>query len=64
MTIELPDDLLALERSAWEEQQRGNLTVATAHAVHAAVAAYATEAGLPRIDVELGLKQAVRHPAG
>lgn len=61
--IDFPDTLIALERSAWEEQQRGELTVVTAHAVHDAVAAFAEEAGLPRIDVELGLKQAVRHAA-
>ena len=59
--IDFPDTLIALERSAWEEQQRGALTVDTAHAVHEAVATFAAEAGLPRIDVELGLKQAVRH---
>lgn len=59
--IDFPADLLALETRAWEEQQRGALTVATAEAVHTAVAAYAAEAGLARIDVELGLKQTVRH---
>lgn len=59
--IDFPDNLIQLERSAWEEQQRGALTVDTAHAVHEAVAAFAEEAGLPRIDVEFGLKQAVRH---
>lgn len=56
----LPDNLIALERSAWEEQQRGELTVDTAQAVHAAVGAYAEEAGLPRIDIEMRLKQTVR----
>ncbi|WP_369167745.1 hypothetical protein AB5J49_07755 [Streptomyces sp. R28] len=59
--IDFPADLLALARASWEEQQRSALTVATAAAVHAAVGAYAEEAGLLRIDVELGLKQAVRH---
>lgn len=62
--IDFPADLLALETRAWEEQQRGELTVATAQAVHNAVAAFAEEAGLARIDVELGLKQAVRHAEG
>ncbi|MFF0736936.1 hypothetical protein ACFYVK_35645 [Streptomyces chartreusis] len=58
---DFPDNLIALERSAWEEQQRGALTVATAQAVHAAVGAFAEESGLARIDVEMRLKQAVRH---
>lgn len=62
-TIDFPDDLIALERAAWEEIQAGALTVDTARAVHAAVTAFAKEAGLSRIDVEMGLKKAVRHPA-
>lgn len=57
----LPDDLIGLERSAWAEIQRGELTVPTAQAVHDAVAAYAEAAGLARIDVEMGLKRIVRH---
>lgn len=61
---DFPDNLIALERSAWEEQQRGALTVATAHAVHAAVEKFAEESGLPRIDVEMRLKQVVRHGEG
>lgn len=61
---DFPDTLIALERSAWEEQQRGALTVATASAVHAAVGAFAEESGLARIDVEMRLKQTVRHGAG
>lgn len=62
-TIDFPDDLIELERSAWAEIQRGELTVPTAHAVHAAVAAFAEQAGVGRYDVEMGLKKAVRHPA-
>ena len=62
MAIELTRDLLALETRAWEEIQAGRLTVDTAAAVHTAVTAHAAEAGLPRIDVEMGLKRAVRHP--
>ncbi|NUP15417.1 MAG: hypothetical protein HOZ81_04800 [Streptomyces sp.] len=61
--IDFPDDLIALERSAWEEQQRGELTVATAQAVHAAVTAYAAAHGLDRVEVEMGVKKAVRHGA-
>lgn len=66
MTIDFPPDLLALEARAWEEIQAGALTVDTAHAVHAGIDAFvqqAKEAGNPvaRIDVEMGLKQVVRH---
>jgi hypothetical protein len=62
-TIDFPDNLIALERAAWEEIQAGRLTVDTARAVHAAVGAFAAEAGVGRYDVEMGLKQAVRHRA-
>jgi hypothetical protein len=60
-TIDYPEDLIALERSAWVEIQAGRLTVATARAVHEAVTAFAAEAGLRRMDVELGLKTLVRY---
>ncbi|MGW6747615.1 hypothetical protein [Streptomyces sp. NPDC055006] len=60
--IEFPDDLIALERSAWEAIQAGTLTVDTAIAVQQAVTAFAVEAGQPRIDVEMALKKKVRHP--
>ena len=62
-TIDFPDDLIALERAARQEIQAGRLTVDTAWAVHAAVTAFAKEAGAPRDDIEMGLKKAVRHPA-
>ncbi|HKW93023.1 MAG TPA: hypothetical protein VJX92_14085 [Methylomirabilota bacterium] len=62
MAIELTRDLLALETRAWEEIQAGRLTVDTAAAVHTAVAAFAEQAGVPRIDVEEQLKRAVRNP--
>ncbi|MFJ6566682.1 hypothetical protein ACIQNU_04630 [Streptomyces sp. NPDC091292] len=61
--IDLPPDLIALERSAWEAIQTGTLTVDAARAVHEAVAAFAEQAGIPRLDVEMELKKAVRHPA-
>lgn len=61
MTIDFPDDLIELERSAWAEIQRGELTVDTARAVHEGIAAFAAEAGLARLDVEMGLKRVVRH---
>jgi hypothetical protein len=60
VTIDFPDTLLALESRAWADIQAGTLTVDTAQAVHAAVTAFAEEAGLRRIDVELGVKAAVR----
>lgn len=68
MAIELPDDLIALERAAWTEIQRGELTVETARAVHEGIAAYVAErtaAGdeVRRMDVELGLKTLVRYTA-
>lgn len=61
-SIEFPDHLIALERSAWAQIQRGELTVETARAVHEGIAKFAAEAGLARLDVEMGLKRAVRHP--
>jgi hypothetical protein len=60
-TIEFPDDLIALERSSWTAIQKGELTVDTARAVHEGVAAFAEQAGVPRYDVEMGLKRIVRH---
>lgn len=61
MTIELPDDLIAAERTAWEELQAGRLTVATANAVQDAITAHAKAAGMDRYTVEMALKRAVRH---
>jgi hypothetical protein len=60
--IEFPDDLIALERSAWAAIQAGTLTVETARAVQEAVVAFAEQAGVGRYDVEMGLKRIVRHP--
>ncbi|MET7520393.1 hypothetical protein ABZS88_45095 [Streptomyces sp. NPDC005480] len=37
MAIELPDDLIELERAAWTEIQEGRLTVARALAVQQAI---------------------------
>jgi hypothetical protein len=62
VAIELPDELIELERSAWAEIQAGALTVETARAVHEAVAAFVEQTGKPRLEVEMGLKKAVRHP--
>ncbi|MFG3585163.1 hypothetical protein [Streptomyces sp. NPDC047990] len=61
--IDFPDDLIALERSAWEAIQAGVLTVDTARAVQDGINAFAETAGLSRLDVEMGLKKVVRHTA-
>jgi hypothetical protein len=63
-TIDLPDDLIALERSAWDAAQQGALTADQAAAVQAGVTTFAAEAGLDRHEVEMALKRAVRHPEG
>ncbi|MGW0837588.1 hypothetical protein [Streptomyces prunicolor] len=63
MTIDFPAPLLDLETRAWQEIQAGTLTVDTAAAVQAAVTEFATKHGHDRYDVEMGLKQAVRHGA-
>lgn len=62
-TIDFPDDLIELERTAWTQIQAGTLTVETALAVQERIAAFAAEAGLRRLDVEMGLKRVVRHAA-
>lgn len=61
-TIDFPDDLINLERTAWAAIQAGTLTAEQALAVHEATAAYAEQAGLERLDVEEQLKRIVRHP--
>ena len=61
MAIELSDDLLALERAAWTEQQAGALTVDTAARVQAAVTAHAEATGQNRFEVEMAVKRQVRH---
>ena len=60
--IDFPDDLVQLERTAWEAAQRGELTAEQAAAVQAGVSAFAEEAGLDRYTVEMALKRRVRHP--
>lgn len=59
--IEFPDTLLDLERAAWASHQAGQMTVAQADAVQDAITAHAKAAGLPRVEVEMALKKAVRH---
>ncbi|MFE2737249.1 hypothetical protein [Streptomyces sp. NPDC059349] len=63
---EYPDDLIALERSAWEQIQAGTLTVETALAVREGIDKFVAErkaagGGVRRMDVELGLKRLVRY---
>jgi len=62
MAIDIPDHLIELERTAWAEIQEGRLTIEAAEAVQAAVTEYAAEKGLPRYEVEMAVKKAVRHP--
>ena len=59
--IDFPDDLVQLERSAWEAAQRGELTAALAAEVQAAITAHAEATGLDRYTVEMALKKLVRH---
>ncbi|GGM05781.1 hypothetical protein GCM10010099_22440 [Streptomyces cinereus] len=59
--IDFPADLLELERSAWAEHQRGELTVESAAKVQAGVTALAKTLKANRYEVEMALKKAVRH---
>lgn len=63
--IDFPDDLIELERTAWEQIQAGRLTIETALAVREGIAQYVAREDVEasRIDVEMGLKRAVRHAA-
>ncbi len=64
--IEYPENLLELARTSWQEIQRGELTVPTALAVHQGIAEFVArdDVDATRLDVEMGLKRTVRHPAG
>lgn len=62
MAIELSTELIMLERSAWTEIQRGELTVETALAVQERIREFAAESGESRLAVETELKKHVRHP--
>lgn len=64
MAIELPDDLIQLERAAWQEIQDGQLTLDTALAVQAGVTAFTgrEDVDASRYEVEMQLKRIVRHP--
>jgi hypothetical protein len=61
--IDFPDDLIALETTAWEEIQAGALTVDTAAKVQERLTAFAADKGVDRHAAEMGLKRVVRHGA-
>ncbi|WP_327123595.1 hypothetical protein [Streptomyces sp. NBC_01727] len=61
MAIELSDELIELEKAAWNEQQENRLTVETAARVQAAITAHAEATEQNRYDVERELKRVVRH---
>ncbi|MFF4858696.1 hypothetical protein ACFY2N_27835 [Streptomyces rubiginosohelvolus] len=62
--IDIPPHLIDLESAAWAEQQQGALTYAAADAVQAAYREHAAATGVSRLNLEMAVKQAVRHPAG
>lgn len=62
MAIELPDELIQLEETAWAEIQAGALTVETAQAVQQGITDLAKATGEDRFKVEAALKKHVRHP--
>ncbi|QCX81297.1 hypothetical protein C9F11_38570 [Streptomyces sp. YIM 121038] len=59
--FDLPDDLIELERSAWEEIQAGTLTVEIAQRVQERITEVAAATGQSRYTVETQLKRLVRH---
>ncbi|MET9923404.1 MULTISPECIES: hypothetical protein [unclassified Streptomyces] len=60
--IDIPPHLIELEAAAWAEQQAGALTVASATAVQTAITEHAIAKGVPRYELEMAVKKAVRHP--
>ncbi|MFB6696391.1 hypothetical protein [Streptomyces rubiginosohelvolus] len=61
--IDIPPHLIELESAAWAEQQAGALTLATAAAVQAAYRRHGVS-GVGRMEMEMAVKRAVRHPEG
>jgi hypothetical protein len=61
--VDIPEDLLELERAAWAEIQAGQLTPDTAAAVQARITEVAADTGVGRYELEMAVKKAVRHPA-
>lgn len=66
MAIELTDELIELERSAWVAEQEALAGPYSAEAwrpwLDAAVTAHAAATGQNRFEVEAELKRRVRHP--
>lgn len=72
MAIELPEDLIELERKAVAEQQKAHAGPYTEEAwapwreaaekFQAALTVQAKEAGVSRYELEMAVKMAVRHP--
>nr|WTB35174.1 hypothetical protein OG781_42075 [Streptomyces sp. NBC_00830] len=73
MAIDIPEDLISLERSAVAEQRKAITEPYTeevwapwreaAAAFQAAVTAHAEAAGVSRYELEMAVKRAVLHPA-
>ncbi|MET8537318.1 hypothetical protein ABZV67_37405 [Streptomyces sp. NPDC005065] len=73
MAIDIPEELILLERSAVEEQRKALAEPYTgeawapwreaAAAFQAAVTAHAEAAGVSRYELEMAVKRAVLHPA-
>ena len=59
--IDLPAELLDLERACWEAIREQRLTPGLAHAAQERITEHAREAGLDRYAVEAAVKKAVRH---
>lgn len=72
MAIDIPEDLIMLERSAVEEQRRALAEPYTeegwaawreaAATFQAAVTVHAEAAGVSRVELEMAVKMAVLHP--
>ncbi|MFJ4738681.1 hypothetical protein [Streptomyces sp. NPDC088775] len=72
MAIDIPEDLILLERSAIAEQERAQAEPYTkegwaawreaAEKFQTAVTAHAEAAGVPRHELEMAVKKAVLHP--
>jgi hypothetical protein len=72
VAIDIPEDLIELERSAVEEQRKALAEPYTEEAwapwreavetFQAAVTAHAEAAGVSRYELEMAVKQAVLHP--
>ncbi|PWG13875.1 hypothetical protein DF268_08360 [Streptomyces sp. V2] len=59
--IDLPADLIDLERACWDAIREQRLTTGLAHAAQERITAWARDAGHDRYTVEAAVKKAVRH---